>query len=172
MTWSMRRRAGAWARRARRHAAAVVATAVAALFLAACAAAPEAVHWGVEECAQCQMVISDDRYAAQVVDQRGKTYKFDAIECMTAFLNGDRLAAGDIHSVWVADGRDAWVRAEDAHFVHSENIRSPMGGGLTAHGTADAARQLHTEVGGEILPWAAVLQLSPVPHAHGTHEGH
>jgi copper chaperone NosL len=168
----MRARAGAWARRLRRHVAAVAATLVAALFLAACSAAPEAVHWGVEECAQCQMVISDDRYAAQVVDQRGKTYKFDAIECMTAFLNSDRLAAADIHSVWVADGRDAWVRAEDAHFVHSESIRSPMGGGLTAHATADAARQLHAEVGGEILVWAAVLELSPTPHAHSSHGGH
>jgi copper chaperone NosL len=165
-------RAGARARRLRRHATAVAASVVAALFLSACAAAPEAVHWGVEECAQCQMVISDDRYAAQVVDQRGKTYKFDAIECMTAFLNSDSLAAADIHSVWVADGREAWVRAEDAHFVHSETIRSPMGAGLTAHATADAARQLHAEVGGEILAWAAVLQLSPVPHAHGTHGGH
>jgi copper chaperone NosL len=153
---------------------------VAALVATACAPKPEAVHWGVEECTQCQMAIADERYAGQVVDRRGKAHKFDSIECMTAFLSSGRLAGDDIHSIWVAEGRDGWVPAQDAHFVHSEQIRSPMGGGLTAHTTAAAARALHEIVGGEILDWAAVLALPPVPHAHragvdgghSAHDGH
>jgi copper chaperone NosL len=154
--------------------------AAAALLATACAPKPEAVHWGVEECTQCQMAIGDERYAAQVVDRRGKAHKFDAVECMTAYLNSGSLAADDIHSIWVADGRDGWVRVEDAHFVHSEQIRSPMGGGLTAHATAGAAVELQAIVGGEVLDWPAVLALPPVPHAHrgggdgghGVHQGH
>lgn len=150
----------------------ILASAAMALLVACGSSGPGDVHWGVEECAQCQMVISDERYAAQVVDRRGNTFKFDAIECMTAFLNGGKLAASDLASVWVADGRDSWVAAEDAHFVHSENIRSPMGGGLTAHTSAEAARQLQAEVGGHVLSWAAVLELRPAPHAHHDHSGH
>jgi copper chaperone NosL len=121
-----------------------------------CAPKPDAVHWGLEECAQCQMVISDERFAAQVVDQRGKTYKFDAIECMAAFVDGGALAAGDIHSLWIADGRDSWVAVEDAAFLYSENTRSPMGGGYTAHADGDAARRLQAEVGGELMTWQQV----------------
>jgi copper chaperone NosL len=141
-----------------------------AVLVTACAPAPDDVHWGMEECAQCQMVIGDERFAAQVVDQRGKTYKFDAIECMAAFVDGGALAAGDIHSLWVADGRDSWVDVEEAAFLYSENTRSPMGGGYTAHADGDAARRLQAEVGGELMTWQQVRdRVALTGHDHGAH---
>jgi copper chaperone NosL len=144
---------------------------VPALLLGACAGGPQPVHWGVEECAHCQMVISDDRFAGQVVDRRGNTYKFDAIECMAAFLNGRAVAAEDVAGAWVADGPDAWVPSESATFVHSADIRSPMGGGYTAHADSDAARQLHAEVGGILLTWRDVLERVE-RDGHADHGGH
>jgi copper chaperone NosL len=139
-----------------------------AVLITACAAAPDDVHWGMEECAQCQMVISDERFAGQVVDRRGKTYKFDAIECMAAFVDSGALAAADIHSLWIADGRDSWVAVEEAAFLHSENTRSPMGGGYTAHADGDAARRLQAEVGGELLTWQQVRdRVALTGHDHG-----
>jgi copper chaperone NosL len=139
-----------------------------AVLVTACAPAPDDVHWGMEECAQCQMVVSDERFAAQAVDRRGKTYKFDAIECMAAFVDSGALAAGDIHSLWIADGRDSWVAVEDAAFLHSENTRSPMGGGYTAHADGDAARRLQAEVGGELLTWQQVRdRVALSGHDHG-----
>lgn len=142
-----------------------------ALLVSACAEGPQPVHWGVEECAHCQMVISDDRFAGQVVDRRGNTYKFDAIECMAAFLNGGTVAAEDVAGSWVADGPDAWVTAESATFVHSVEIRSPMGGGYTAHADGDAARQLQSEVGGVLLTWRDVLERVEL-EGHPDHAGH
>lgn len=143
-----------------------------ALLLAACSAGPGAVHWGVEECAHCQMMIADERYAAQVVDRRGRTFKFDAIECMTSFLRAGELAQADVHSVWVADGRERWITVEDAHFVHSERIRSPMGGGLAAYADEAAARRVLAETGGALLAWADVLRLELPAHDHGSHAAH
>jgi copper chaperone NosL len=141
-----------------------------ALLVTACAPQPDAALWGMEECAQCQMVISDERFAAQVVDRRGKTYKFDAIECMAAFVDGGALAAGDIHSLWIADGRDAWVAVEEAAFLYSANTRSPMGGGYTAHADGDAARRLQAEVGGELMTWQQVRdRVALTGHDHGAH---
>jgi copper chaperone NosL len=136
-----------------------------------CAPKPDAVHWGLEECAQCQMVISDERFAGQLVDRRGKTYKFDAIECMAAFVDGGALAAGEIHSLWIADGRDSWVAVEDAAFLYSENTRSPMGGGYTAHADGDAARRLQAEVGGELMTWQQVRdRVALTGHEHGAQD--
>lgn len=140
---------------------------LAPFLLAACAAAPDAVHWGVEECAHCQMVISDERYAGQVVDRRGMTYKFDAIECMAAFLRAGTVTVADVHSVWIAEGRDGWIPADDARFVHSDEIRSPMGGGLAAFGSREDAERLHSEIGGAILVWNDVLRLEQPAHRHG-----
>jgi copper chaperone NosL len=148
--------------------------------LAACAAAPEPVHWGVEACAHCQMVISDERFAGQVVDRRGKTYKFDAIECMAGFLNEGAVSGDDVHSVWVADGPDGWVEAGTATFVHSPSVRTPMGGGFTAHVTPSAAAAYAAEVDGELLTWSAVVERARhTPHTdsavsadYSAHEGH
>jgi hypothetical protein len=66
---------------------------------------------------------------------------------MAAFVNGGarRLAISTPSGSRTA-GR--WVAVEEATFVHSEDIRSPMGGGYTAHADSDAARQLQAEVGG------------------------
>lgn len=156
--WQLRRRAGI--------------TALSGVVLAACAAGPDPVHWGVEECARCQMVISDERFAGQVVDRRGNTHKFDAIECMAAFVNDGQIADADIHSVWIADGRDGWAAAGDATFVHSPDIRSPMGGGFTAHADAAAARQLQADVGGELLTWRDVLaRVAASGHGHAGQHG-
>ncbi|HSJ05080.1 MAG TPA: nitrous oxide reductase accessory protein NosL [Longimicrobiales bacterium] len=156
LIWKLRRHAGM--------------AALSAVVLAACAAGPDPVHWGVEECARCRMVISDERFAGQVVDRRGNTYAFDAIECMAAFLNDGTVADADVHSVWIADGRDGWVAAGDATFIHSPNIRSPMGGGLVAHADAGTARRLQEEVGGDVLTWQDVLaRLAESGHSHAGH---
>jgi copper chaperone NosL len=147
-----------------------------ALVLSACAAGPQAAHWGVEECAHCRMVIGDERFAGQVVDRRGKAYKFDALECMAAYLNESGIAEADVHSTWIASGRDGWIRVEDAAFLHSDALRSPMGGGYSGYASIDAARAVQEQVGGEILTWQEVRQRA-TDHAHGdhadpTHAGH
>lgn len=144
----------------------------AALFLAACVSGPQEVHWGEDVCAHCQMVISDDRYAAQVVDSRGKAWKFDAIECMVAFLDDD-AAGPDGYEAWVADGRTGWVAVETAHFVHSDRIRSPMGGGLTAFSDRATAEENARELDGTVLQWSEVMARGEDgdhdSHGHGDH---
>jgi copper chaperone NosL len=143
---------------------------VLASLLAACAKGPDALHWGVEECAYCQMLIGDARYAGQVVDRRGRTYKFDALECMAAFVAGGELAAADIHSAWIANGPDAWTPVEEATFLHSEQVRSPMGGGYVAFPAVDEALRLQSELGGELLSWQELLtRVERSGHAHESH---
>jgi copper chaperone NosL len=144
-----------------------------ALVLGGCAKGPDVVHWGVEECAHCQMMISDERFAGQVVDRRGKTYKFDALECMADWVNRGGIAAADIHSVWVANGPDAWTPVEDASFLHSDGIRSPMGGGYIAFADAAAAVELQAELGGQFLTWTDVLaRVAANGHVHGSYGTH
>jgi copper chaperone NosL len=162
-------------RRARRVLAAVV---VAPLLLTACDIAPEPVHIGAEECAHCSMLISDRRYAGQVLNNRGRAFKFDAVECVRDFLNAGTVAAADVHSVWVTDAAagDGWIRAEDAIFVQSPALRTPMGGGLAAYADRAAAGAVLQDLGsGELLSWAAVLAGAPATggaDAHGGHDGH
>jgi copper chaperone NosL len=149
------------------------ALALLALLLSACAKGPDLVHWGVEECSHCQMMITDERFAGQVVDRRGKTYKFDALECMADWVNRGVVAVADFHSVWVSDGPDGWTRVEDASFLHSGEIRSPMGGGYIAFSDAGTAQRMQAEVGGRLMTWREVLdRVAANGHDHGHEPGH
>jgi copper chaperone NosL len=80
------------------------------------------------------MFITDDRFVTQVVTTKGKAYKFDSIECMVEFLAEGSLPADQIHSAWVSDYNEPgkWIKAEEARYLQSVNIRSPMGANLAA----------------------------------------
>lgn len=99
------------------------------VFFAACASGrPEAILFGVDACAYCLMQISDARFAAAVVTVKGRTIKFDSIECLRAYLDKDG-ARTNIASIWVSDFQhpDALLSADRAWFVDLGPGRAPMG---------------------------------------------
>ena len=144
--------------RAKQSLGAPVATAaLLALFMSACAPGPEAFHFGEDIGAHCRMPIVDARFAAQVVLETGKVVKFDSIECTIGWLETKDLAT--VYSVWVSDatGSGAVIAANEAVFAQDEAIRSPMGGGLAAFGSAEAARKALESPDVQVLSWTDVL---------------
>jgi copper chaperone NosL len=150
---------------------------LAALGLSGCSDGPRAIQVGVEECAHCRMLISESRFASQLMTDRGRSYVFDSVECLAEFLDDEAEISEDrVRSLWVTDFAEpgSWIRAEEAHFLRSESIRSPMGLNLSAHGDEAAARRHVEEFGGELLNWAQVRGLvarMPV-RGSGSHPAH
>jgi copper chaperone NosL len=145
--------------------------------LAGCSIGPQPIHLGSEECSHCRMAITDRQFAAQALNNRGLAFNFDAIECMADWVRaGEAVPAENLHSLWVTDFSDSetWLRAEDAVFLHSDQLRSPMGVGLSAHADREAARRYQGELGGEILGWTEVLALVERQggHQHHHHAGY
>jgi copper chaperone NosL len=124
---------------------------------------PAEVHLGVEECAHCSMMISDRRFATQVLNTNGRSWKFDSIECLRAFMQAGTLHRDELHSAWVTDANDeGWVRAEAAVYLQSDAVRSPMGGGLLAFAAAPAAHAAREDAGGgSVMSWPEVLAATP-----------
>ena len=93
------------------------------------------------------MLITDSRFATQLMTDRGKYEKFDSIECLL-----DGLSETSYRSVWVSNSvaPGHWIEAEQAVFVRSAKIRSPMGGGIAAFGTAEEATSLDH---GTVFTW-------------------
>jgi copper chaperone NosL len=148
---------------------------MASLLLAACAVEPQPVLLGAEECGHCRMVISDLQFTAQALTTKGKSFRFDAIECLAEWVTGDEVPEETLHSTWVADFDDpeSWLSTEEAYFLRSDQIRSPMGAGLTAYASADAAEARRAEFGGEVLRWREVRELlargdGSLQHQHAT----
>lgn len=118
---------------------------------------PRALAYGVDSCEQCHMGLADDRHGAEVLTPTGKAYVFDSVECLAAWLEaGDPLP--DIHSIWVTDFAvpGSLVRAEEALFLVSPTLPSPMGLGLSAFGRAEDRDGAVTAFGGEALDWQGV----------------
>jgi copper chaperone NosL len=143
-----------------RHRTALLVGALVAL-AAGCSDGPRAIHPGTDLCDHCHMTVSQEAFASQLVTDRGRSYVFDSVECIADFVNQEGVPGGQIRSLWVTDfsAPGTWLRAEDARFLRSLELRSPMGMGLSAHASDEAVRELRSEFGGELLSWDQVRQL-------------
>jgi copper chaperone NosL len=131
------------------------------LLAAACSRGPEPIQYGSEECAYCRMIISEQQYGSQLVTRHGLVYKFDSVECLAAFeITGD-VAPENIHSLWVPDFPNSpeWVAAAEAHYLHSETLRSPMGLSISAYADRSDAVLHQQQYRGEVIGWDAVHEI-------------
>lgn len=133
-----------------------------ALLAVACGTpAPRPVAWGRDICDRCHMVITDPRFAAELVTAHGKVYTFDDIGGLVLWYRDSGLEAGGVAGVWVYDSRtpEVMLSADSAVFVRSPVIHTPMASGLVAVASRRAADSLMAETGGTVLTWPQVLDL-------------
>lgn len=126
---------------------------LAALLLAGCqkgSLEPVAIA-PTDMCSFCRMAISETRYAAEFIDNEGEAFKFDDITCMTSFIR-DRHNQGNGGARFVMDfDAKAWLKAEDAYYVQSTEIKTPMSGGVIAFRDQSRARETAGKYGGKLL---------------------
>jgi copper chaperone NosL len=122
----------------RRTALALVAAALSAVACKQTDAAADPV-WGKEPCAHCKMLVSDKRYAGQVVDETGEHRFFDDIGCMVLWMDARKAP----ERAWARDSvAGTWVDARTAKYM--QGARTPMDFGFEARAdgtiTFDAVR--------------------------------
>lgn len=107
------------------------------------------------------MTISHEEYGAELVTQKGKVYKFDSVECLAAHQIAGEVPGEDVHSLWVVDfyNPPTLLPVDDAFFLHSRDLRSPMGLNLTAFGSGIQQSTVLHAFYGEVLNWHEVLDL-------------
>ena len=135
---------------------------LAAAWLGACAggaAGPPAVRWGVDECSHCHMILAEERFAAVGRSAAGEEVRFDDLECAARFL-ADRAA--ESWTAWAHDSAGPeWLPAAAAAYAATDTV-TPMGSGLLAFASAEAARAAG---GGEPLGWSDVRARAALPAA-------
>jgi len=162
---------------AKRNVAAVASIALTGLMLfvlpvlSGCTPSPKQLTAGVDRCTHCMMPVSDLRFGAEIVYKTGKVLAFDAVECMGSYMEEHEVTqAEDIHSLWVIDFNEPGrlIPVEDALFLHSQNINSPMGMNLAGY---DPSSDLSRLFSGEVLDWEGVRLMiqseSLHTHVHG-----
>lgn len=124
---------------------------------------PPELRLGRAECAECNMLISEDRCSsALLIEDRGRREHllYDDVGCM---LDDERDGLGQriVLKRYVHDhGTRAWLDASAAVFVLTDpkKVMTPMGSGILAFASNEDAQHVVDEHGGEILTYAALIE--------------
>lgn len=103
-----------------------------AAFLLACQSKPEPISFGEDHCDFCKMSIVDPKYGAELLTDKGRIYKFDAVECMVPFMEENEDMVFE-HKLAIAyDQAGELMPVGQLVFAHSEVYKSPMGANIAA----------------------------------------
>ena len=112
------------------------------------------------------MTISDIRYSAQIIEKR-KAHKFDDIGCMLAYAQSKNISPENAR-IWVMDfDNSTWIRGDEAYFVTSPEIHTPMGYGIIAFKDPIKAKEVADKNEVEVVELKSLFELDRNPqHTH------
>lgn len=102
------------------------------ILIISCSIAPKEIVYGKDMCVFCNMTIVAKTHAAELVTKKGKVFKYDAVECMINDLSEKDESTMALLLVTDFTAPTSLIDATKAHFLISEELKSPMGENLTA----------------------------------------
>ena len=92
----------------------------------------EAIHWDRDMCERCKMVVSERKYAAEIIDPKSdRVYKFDDIGCAVLWLEEEKIPWANEAKIWVTDAKTGeWLDARKAKYT--DDSITPMAYGIAA----------------------------------------
>lgn len=129
------------------------------------------IRIGEDICEECGMIISEEVHSSAYRLTTGEQKSFDDIGDMVVRY---RLRKGEdeIAAFWVHDFKTIeWIRAEDAFFVASYDLVTPMGHGIAAFENREDADALADDINGVVHEFQDLLaqpifELSRESHSH------
>jgi len=139
----------------------VVLVLFAVITIVSCGSKPEPINYGHDECEFCRMLITDNKYGAELVTGKGKIYKFDSIECMVEFSLVKNTLGDTNNKLLISnfDNPGNFIDARIAFYIKNDEFRSPMGLNVTAFKDESKAQQFFSANGGNKLIWVEVIEL-------------
>lgn len=120
-------------------------------------------------CAHCNMVISNPKFKAIATQYSGKVISFDAIECLVNY----QKSSNKIKNLKVTNYNNGkLIDAKNAFYVKSKEIPSPMGAFLSAYNTKKEALKVAF---GTVMNWKDLVtkfensNFGAIKHSHHNH---
>ena len=122
----------------------------------ACSIEPSKIEYGQDACHFCQMTIVEKTHAAQIVTKKGKSYKYDAVECMLNDLEERDNSTIELFLVTDYLNPTNLIDAKIATYLISPAIKSPMGANLSAFNTKEDAETFVKSDSDKLLNWQEI----------------
>ncbi|MBL7925121.1 MAG: nitrous oxide reductase accessory protein NosL [Bacteroidia bacterium] len=132
------------------------------LFSSCSSGGPVPIRIGKDECSHCKMTITDQKFGAEAITKTNKVFKFDDVNCLVNYMNGDKNFTGQVKDIYIVDFVKAgsFVAAGTAFFLHAEDIKSPMGGSVAAFSSEADRKTVQQEFSSaEPMTWEKVRSL-------------
>ena len=130
------------------------------VIITSCLKKPEDIKYNDDECAYCSMQIGDNKFAAEIISDEEKVYKFDSIECLTGFALVKDFINDNSQTFYVMDYLKPgnFINARSSFFSGNKNFRSPMGLNVQAFATETERDMFLKQNGGNKLSWDEVVK--------------
>ena len=115
---------------------------------------PEAIQFGQDQCVYCRMTIADPKFGAELITDKGRVLKYDAIECLVHHLAEDAPPHRDLFAVAYDKPRELQP-VESLVYVIAPAFKSPMGANLA--GFTRSSPEL-TALRDSVLTWEALTK--------------
>ena len=109
-------------------------------------------------CFRCKAPIIEKQFAAEFATKDGFVRKFDDIACMADYAQ-NKMKKENIGAYYVADyPTKAWLPAEQAAFVKSEQFKTPQNGGILAFKDKGQAEKLAAQYQAKLLAFGDIVK--------------
>ena len=110
-----------------------------------------------DTCVRCKAPITEKHFVAEFVTKDRFVRKFDDISCMAQ--HAAKVGKNNISAYYVADfPSQKWLKAEEAHFVQSDQISTPKNSGILAFKDEVQAKALASQYQAKLLSFSDILK--------------
>ena len=124
--------------------------------LNSCKIEPGTIEYGKDGCHFCSMTIVDNQHASEIVTDKGKVFKYDAVECMINDLKNHEEGSIGLMLVNNYSNPGELIPASTATYLISKEIPSPMGAFLSAFNDEKEASEIRQDKGGDLYDWQSI----------------
>lgn len=122
-----------------------------------CSKDPQPISYGSDGCYFCKMTIVDKIHGAELITNKGKVFKFDATECMVNYMKDIDTSEVSLYLTNHYELPEDLINSEEAIFLISKELPSPMGAYITAFENSDIAKEIQKQKGGELFTWKQLI---------------
>ena len=111
-----------------------------------------------DACEFCKMKISDGKFGAELITNKGRIYKFDDMHCMISY-HKENLTT-NIQSFYIHDfsQNNILIPAETAFYVKGGEINSPMRGNIIAVKTEEEVKKIASKYKANPTSWSEIIK--------------